>query len=126
MSWEKRGEKSYVYKYRRVGPKVRRIYLGTGAVGRFADAIVTKNRDLRASVAAAEREAEMDRASARAHTELLRMWCEILTSAVMLASGFRRPQRHTWRRWKDGQEALETMQPTRKGDVATRTGNPAA
>jgi hypothetical protein len=123
MAWERRGQKQYFYTSQKHGRHVRKVYFGSGALGRIAETAVIKRRQRRARFAAAE-QAELSRfTDAQAQGELMREWCDLLIQAVLLASGFRRPQRHSWRRWRYGEKVLaEVSVPGTAGSEAEIQG----
>lgn len=97
---------TYYYRGVRQGDRVRKICIGRGLLGRLAEAALVKSRTLREELRAAEREERARWTGVSSHADRFREWSELLTRAVLLASGFRRPDRHTWRRWLDGERIL--------------------
>jgi hypothetical protein len=113
MFWVRRKGRRYLYETRRVGRRVRKVYLGTGPL---AEHLMAKAEELKAAQAA--RAAERDRqeatrsAAARAATELA-AGLDLLTRACLLAAGYHQHDRGAWRR-KRGE--------SRNGDAGP--GNP--
>ncbi len=102
MAWEsrKRGGR-YYYRSQRVGDRVRKVYIGGGAIGEMvaeADRIERQRRETEASQAKQEKE----RLEALV-SPVLELWeaAEILAQAHLIASGFRRVGGH-WRRKREG------------------------
>src|SRR5262245_62940460 len=101
MAWEARpGGHSYYYRSRRCGDRVRRVYVGRGAVAELAaehDADVKARREVEAAAMRAaqarlgpleEAMAELDRA------------CALALEAVLTAAGYRRANSE-WRRRRE-------------------------
>jgi len=98
MAWEQRGEKRYYYHSERVGSRVVRRYIGTGAIAELA-ATADDLRRLERAIEIRERRAEQERLAA-AEAPLLEL-CELserLAHAALLAAGFHRHDRGAWRR----------------------------
>jgi hypothetical protein len=107
MAWETRGGKKYFYRSIRQDGRVKKIYYGRGPVGTFAANAEALRRAERAANEEAMR-AERNRLDiALALTQELNRRCELLAAAALLAVGFHRPSRHTWRLWKHGRRILK-------------------
>ncbi len=106
MAWEKRGKRTYYYRCIRSEGKVKKVYYGTGPVGRVAANIDAVRRAERQAAQQAMK-VQADRLDAAvALTRELGRACELLTAATLLAAGFHRPSRHPWRRWRHGRKVL--------------------
>jgi len=98
MGWQQRGRSRAYYRSERVGSRVVRRYLGTGAVAELA-AAVDDLRRLERIIEIRERHAEQERFAAAAAPLLELCDCsERLACAALLAAGFHRHDRSRWRR----------------------------
>jgi hypothetical protein len=105
MGWEKRGKARFYYRGVRVAGRVKKVYCGGGALGRIAaelDARRREERQARLDALAVER-VRVD--EVQALSRRLDMECGLLTEAVLLVSGFHRPNRVGWRRWHAARRA---------------------
>src|SRR5262252_9493969 len=98
MSWQQRGRSRAYYRSERVGSRVVRRYIGTGAIAELA-ATSDDLRRLERIIEIRERRAEQERFAAAA-APLLEL-CDLsdrLARAALLAAGFHRHDRSRWRR----------------------------
>ena len=102
MGWQRRGGKSYFYYTRRVGKGFRCDYIGGGHAGDAAAGLLLLAREERRE-ARARRRAARDREQAVLR-DLQRFidLTTLLTRATLLAAGFRRHDRGSWRRRRHG------------------------
>ncbi len=106
MAWEKRCKKMYFYRSVRCKGKVRKVYYGTGPTGKLAaetDAL------RRAEQRAGKMELSAGTERLQPALNLARRFeetCALLASANLLAAGFHRPYRHSWRTWIHGRRAI--------------------
>jgi hypothetical protein len=100
MPWSQRGSRSYFYVTQRVNGRPVRRYVGAAASAAATLAAADADqRRLAREAAARERHAEQAR-QREVERPLVRL-CElsdVLTRAALLASGFHRHHRGTWRR----------------------------
>jgi hypothetical protein len=115
MAWEKRGGRTYFYRSVREGGRVKKLYYGTGEVGKLAAEVDARRRAGRKveEDARKRRKDQLDTAIAMTH-ELAR-GCELLASAALLLAGYHRGQRHRWRPWRDGRRKLREGRRARPG-----------
>jgi hypothetical protein len=86
---------------------VKKIYYGRGPLGTYAANAEALRRAERAAIEEALR-AERNRLDiALALTQELNRRCELLAVASLLAAGFHRPSRHTWRLSRHGRRILK-------------------
>lgn len=108
MAWEtrKRTTKVFFYTARREGPKVVKLYCGSGAAAQAAARQVAERRAERRR--AARESLELLARTRPAEALLDRQYEAVmaLAAATLYAAGFRRPDRHGWRRWRDGEREL--------------------
>ena len=100
MAWEKRGRhaRRYFYLSRRVGQKVRKVYMGSGANAHQSEQLDADARAERKRAREQERRllAQYD-AVAREIAEFSR-YAELLARAVLIEAGFHRHKMGAWRR----------------------------
>jgi hypothetical protein len=106
MAWEERGQQKYFYRSVRQGGRVMKVYYGGGEVGRLAAAADALRRAEADAAAEARLEHQVRLEEALALTRALRRTIEVLTNATLLAAGYHRHDRHPWRKWRHGQQAL--------------------
>ena len=106
MAFEKRGKGRFFYRSVRHGKSVRKQYFGSGALGKLAAGKLALDR---AERRAGREEIIAHRLRVEAATALLKIareGCELLVAATLLAAGFHRASRHSWRRWYEGEKWL--------------------
>ncbi len=94
MAWERRGQQDYYYRHRKVDGRVIKTYLGRGPEAEAAAQAVADAK-LRRKAERAER--ARYEAAADLITELDRQ-CDAVLSASLLAYGYYRHDRGTWRK----------------------------
>lgn len=102
--WVKRGSKKVFYLSHRVNGKVTKTHLGTGILAEAAAAEVEDRKRTRAEASAA---CAAWQANARVADQPLDALCEgleALTTATLLALGYHRHDRSTWRKRRDRRE----------------------
>jgi hypothetical protein len=107
MAWEERGQQTYYYRSVRRDGRVTKEYYGAGPVGQFAAGVDALRRAERAAVGDAARAARIRLDEAVALINDLCRGCEVLAVGALLAAGFHRPSRHSWRRWRRGCRTLQ-------------------
>ena len=100
MGWEARGcgGRLYYFRYRKVAGRVNRQYLGAGPVAEVAFAADVLRRADRRAAAEALRAEQARWAEAAAPLKELSCAADLLTRAALLAAGYHRHSRSTWRR----------------------------
>ena len=102
MGWEARGcgggGRLYYVRYRKVNGRVTRRYIGTGPVAELAAAADALRRADRQAAADALRAEQVRWAEAAAPLKELSCAADLLTRAALLAAGYHRHSRSTWRR----------------------------
>lgn len=106
MSWVKIQNHEYFYLSVRSGGRKHSLYFGRGPLGQVAEAMIVRNE--------AARQARKDAwATARSEMEdvddlinQVEMGCELLTAGVLLAAGYNRLHRSSWRPWIHGRKTL--------------------
>src|SRR5262245_17439533 len=107
MAWETRNEWRYYYHSRRVAGEVKKIYCGCGVLGQVAAELDARRRaDRQARLAALTIEQERLE-EVQALCRRLDEQCALLTEAVLLVSGFHRPNRVGWRKWHAARRAVQ-------------------
>ena len=102
MPWETRGKRKYFYRSVRDGTKVKRVYYGVGPLANLAAACDAEIKDVLAATRTDEASREILGALMIHHHAR----CVLLASATLLAAGFHRPARHSWRIWYHGRRHL--------------------
>ncbi len=97
MAWEARGGGRYYYKVSRDGGRIRRLYLGNGPVADLAARDAELRRAERQARARSQARLEAAEAASRELAELT----DLLARAALVAAGFHRHDRGTWRRWRE-------------------------
>ncbi len=97
MAWKLRRGKRYYYHSRRVGDRVVTEYLGRGPAAEMAAKKADEVHTERRRKAAAERELQLQAVAEDAELVELTAWCDVLFSAALLVSGYRK-HRGEWRR----------------------------
>jgi hypothetical protein len=106
MAWEKRGAGTYYYRSVRCAGKVKKLYYGAGPTGRLAANADALHRAERVAAEQAHK-AEKDQLNMAIWlTHDLSRCCDLLAAAALLAAGFHRPGRHSWRLWRNGRRTL--------------------
>jgi hypothetical protein len=98
MGWESRGNATYYYTAERIGSRVVKRYVGTGAVAGIAAELDALNRAERAEAAAAERRVRAELAALDAVLAPLCDLADAVTVAALVAAGCHRPKRGKWRK----------------------------
>jgi hypothetical protein len=106
MAWEKHGARTYYYRSVRQDGRVRKLYYGAGAVGKIAAEVDALRRAEQAAAETSRREHRNQLDAAMGLTQKLNRECDVLTAAELLAAGFHRPSRHSWRIWRNGRKAI--------------------
>lgn len=111
MGWEQRGNKSYYYRKRREGGRVRSEYVGRGAVAQISveiiqDAQLNRKTEREALRCARQADAKIDRQLATAEAVI-----SALTNAQLSADGYHK-HKGQWRRKR---ESKATASATRTG-----------
>jgi hypothetical protein len=103
MAWEDRNGRSYYYRKKREGGRVRSVYMGAGLVGQFAStADETTRAELNKQHRALRREIEEQNAI-DARIDAVCDLTEKLVTAALIASGFHQHKRQ-WRLKRNGKE----------------------
>jgi len=103
MGWEKRGNRKYLYRKRRIGRRVVSEYVGRGEVAELVcerDGMNRIERDLRTAEAAAARERQRN---IDAEIDRLGRLTRALTYGMFLLSGYH-THKGQWRKRHDGSE----------------------
>ena len=104
MGWEERRGRSYYYRSRRVGDRVRKVYVGGGVLGEIAaledELQRLQNKQESASLKEEWKRLEEDAAFLQELEEVAR----ILTRAHLIANGYHQ-RKGTWRRARREQDA---------------------
>jgi hypothetical protein len=108
MAWEKHGDRTYFYRSVRCDGQVKKVYYGGGPAGQLAAQVEALRRAERQAEENIRRTARDQLDAAVALTRDLARWCEFLAAGTLLAAGFHRPNRHSWRIWRHGCKALRT------------------
>ena len=98
MGWEPRGNGRYYFRYRKVDGRVTRQYLGAGAVAELAAAADALRRADRRAAAEARRAEEANWKAALAPLLELSQVADLLARAALLAAGYHRHSRSSWRK----------------------------
>ena len=101
MAWEQRGNHRYYYRSRKIGGRVVKEYIGSGATADLISAHDEAERERRG----ADRErirAEVRRlAELAAGYETLSRAVDAMTAAALIAAGYRQHARGAWRKQRD-------------------------
>ena len=100
MALEKRDGNLYYYRHVRDGDRVRKIYVGSGELARIAYEQDLIKRTIRKHKQQEEREEWEELEGLASSVEEFCDVTEILTRAYLIASGYRRYQRH-WRKRRE-------------------------
>jgi hypothetical protein len=100
LTLEKRDGHLYYYRHVRDGDKVRKIYVGAGELARIAYEQDLIKRTIEKHWQQEEREEREELEGLATSVEELCEVTEILTRAYLIASGYRRYQRH-WRKRRE-------------------------
>jgi len=103
MGWEKRGNREYLYRKRRIGRRVVSEYVGRGEIAELMeelDGLDRIKRDLRTAQAAAARERERD---IDAEIDRLGRLARAMTFGAFLLNGYH-AHKGQWRKRQDGNE----------------------
>src|SRR5471032_162253 len=98
MGWDVRGDRRYYCRFRKVGGKVVKEYVGWGAIGELGAAVDALERFERA---AQKRDWRDFCATLEASDVPLEQFCELtdcLLRAALLAAGYHQHDRGAWRR----------------------------
>jgi hypothetical protein len=107
MAWEAHGNRKYFYRSVWHEGRVKKLYYGAGPLGQLA-ANADALRRAEAKAIQEARRAHADRLDiAQELTRTLSQGCALLVAATLLAAGYHRPGRHSWRRWRNGRRALK-------------------
>ncbi|HEX5273202.1 MAG TPA: hypothetical protein VFW33_22050 [Gemmataceae bacterium] len=112
MAWESRGGRRYYYRSVRVGRAVRRVYAGTGEVGRQAAAEDDRRRQARIAREETRREEAEYWDEVEAQLEEFVQFTEALARAALLAAGYFRHARGHWRRKRNMAKTLNAKPAT--------------
>jgi hypothetical protein len=108
MGWYRRGNQRYYFRSVRDGESVKKIYFGSGpAADLAARADRLKQHEKLESQKAWQSQKEQIENAENSFVELDRGG-DLVLAAVLLTSGFHRPdRRQAWRGWRDGQRVLK-------------------
>ena len=98
MGWEARGNGLYYFRYRKIDGRVTRQYLGAGAVAELAAAADALRRADRRAAMEARRGEQARWREALAPLMALSRVADLLARAALLAAGYHRHSRCSWRR----------------------------
>ena len=102
MAWEQRGNRTYYYRSRKVDGRVVKEYVGAGPtadlIAAYDEAARERQREERERVRAEARRL----ADLAAHYEAFSRAADALTTATLLAAGYRQHARGAWRKRRDG------------------------
>ena len=98
MSWEKRRGQLFYYRAYREGDRVIKKYVGRGPAAMAAAAEDAARRTERAAEQQAERKRRQVDSIVQEQIAGVGDGADALVSAVLLAAGFHRPQRKSWRK----------------------------
>jgi hypothetical protein len=99
MAWERRGKKQFYYRSIRSGGKTKKVYCGSGALGRAAAELDERRREENQGLVAVHQATRMQVKGVEGQSRHLTARCQLLAEAVLLVSGFHRHKRMAWRRW---------------------------
>ena len=108
MAFERRGGRLIYYLSRWLGGKPRRLYIGSGDVGRIAAGIDARHRCERQAQLARWQAEKTRLEAAQALSRELHLACILLMNAVLLTAGFHRRKRESWGRWYAARRLLKT------------------
>jgi hypothetical protein len=97
MGWERRRGGIYFYRYRRVGPRLQRDYLGRGPAAELAARLLAEARLAREADAAALRDRARALGPVDRALDRLDAPCRRLTEAALGAAGYAR-RHYEWKR----------------------------
>jgi hypothetical protein len=100
LALEKRNGRLYYYRHVRDGDRVRKVYVGSGELARTAHEQDLIKRTIEKHRQQEEREEWEELEDLASSVEEFCEVTEILTRAYLIASGYRRYQRH-WRKRRD-------------------------
>jgi hypothetical protein len=100
LALEKRNGRLYYYRHVREGDRVRKVYVGSGELARIAYEQDLVERTIEKHRQQEEQEEWEELEGLASSVEELCEVTEILTRAHLIASGYRRYQRH-WRKRRD-------------------------
>jgi hypothetical protein len=98
MAWEKRGDRKYYYRARRVGRRVVKEYVGTGPAAEAAAGADAERRAARAAKQRAEQQLREAYSTAAEQVAAFGSQVSLLMEAELLAAGYHRHDRGTWRK----------------------------
>jgi hypothetical protein len=107
MGWERHGQRSYYYRCVRIGGRVKRFYVGCGAVGQAAATADVARRQRRQADALAWRDKQSHLESVATVQQAYRAACALVIEAALLALGLHRVQRSPWRPWYGARDFLQ-------------------
>ena len=97
MAWEARGGGRYYYKVSRDDGRVRRLYLGNGAVAELG----ARDAELRRAERRARARSQARLEAAEAATRELAELADLLARAALVAAGYHRHDRGNWRKRRE-------------------------
>lgn len=104
MGWETRGNRRYFYRSKRIGGKVRKVYLGCGQLAELASQQLADRRARREVEQAQLAELQAHFASLNDITEGLQHGTDLLATAVLMTEGYH-AHHGQWRRRRKGPES---------------------
>jgi len=107
MALEKRGCRLLYYRSVRRNGVPRRIYVGSGDVARIAAEIDASQRAGRRAQLASGHTERAHLLTAQVLAAKLHAACVLLMTTTLLAAGFHRAERHSWRRWHAGHRTVK-------------------
>jgi hypothetical protein len=98
MGWERRGAASYYYTAERVGGRVVKRYVGSGPAAEYAALLAAEARSAAAAEAEAREQESAELAALGAALAPLDELADTLTAAALVAAGYHRHHRGSWRK----------------------------
>lgn len=99
---EKRGDRTYYYRYERVDGRARRVYAGAGAVAEAAADRDLRRRQARLAERDRQRQAAAAVAEPLAALDRLDRLLRLVAGAALTRAGFHQHARGAWRRKRQG------------------------
>ncbi|MFO0881778.1 MAG: hypothetical protein U0840_31150 [Gemmataceae bacterium] len=106
MAWERRRNRTYLYRSVREGNKVRKVYLGSRPGAQQAAEADRRRRQERQLLKETESLELLRLEAVSAEALRLENFTHLLAEAALLAIGLRRLNRRPWRPWHDGRKAI--------------------